>query len=550
MEQDPSLYIKTIESILSFLDKNIWPLIILAIVIITRKSLASSIERLIKLSFSFAGASGAIEAASPVAQTTKPTQTHADVKEPVERTQEPILVENPAPKKDSWISQVFDAFESKDSNSANQLFEGAQRAETDKDRRRENEAIYLYISFTKGNDQSSLEKLEQLYKQSENDQQIKNCASWLSAIYIDSNDHKKDKQLFEDAISRTKGQSNITGLTIKLSSALINLGESDKSLKILEHRLSIITDESEKGSLYEAIAHVYKEIGNTDAQAIALEKSVEYSPGNRERLFNAAYAQSNENMDLLSVKNYLTLLNLDPNHATALNNLAVAASELKLPGKQVELLDKSKNKGSTLAMSNLANIYIESGLYDEAESILNEARKSEDPHENVGTSLYNLKAKIAKEQESWITAIKDAENIQRNIRLYGEAYFDTTQQKEWATTWKINNKTETTFLVHDNVISAEWLTIETNFTTETTYTNKLTGTIHNRSAKFLHTKKNTNKNTKATLLGLSQDKSTSLLAYITSDGSKINLFTTTDENKASMTLYRILKNQTNNTAEH
>ena len=537
MEQDPSLYIKTIESILSFLDKNIWPVIILTIVIITRKSLASSIERLIKLNFSFAGATGAIEAASPVAPTIKPAQMHADIKESVERTQEPVLLENSPPKKESWITQVFDAFERGERNSANQSFEEAQRTETDKDRRRENEAIYLYISFTKGNDQSSLEKLEHLYKQSENDQQIKECASWLSLIYNDSNDHKKDKLLFENAITRAKDQSNITEFTIKLSSALINLGESDKSLKTLEQRLSAVTDDNEKGSLYEAIAHIYKELGNTDAQAIALEKSVEYSPGDRDRLFNAAYAQSNENMDLLSVKNYLTLLNLDPDHATALNNLAVAASELKLPGKQVELLDKSKNKGSTLAMSNLANIYIESGLYGDAESILNEARKSEDPHENVGTSLYNLKAKMAKEQEDWTSAIKDAENIQRSIRLYGEAYFDSAQQREWVATWKINNKVETTFTTNGNTITAEWLTTETNFTTETTYANKITGIIHNRSAKLLHTKKNTN--TKTSLLGLAQDKSTSLLAYISSDGSKITLFTTTDKNKENMTLYKI-----------
>ena len=95
--------------------------------------------------------------------------------------------------------------------------------------------------------------------------------------------------------------------------------------------------------------------------------SLKYAPGDRDKLFSAAYLQSESKLELLSIANYRTLLALDTNHATALNNLGVIARDLNLDGKKVELYKRAIDAGSTLAMANLASAQLNAGLWDDAD---------------------------------------------------------------------------------------------------------------------------------------------------------------------------------------
>ena len=523
------------ELALSFVDKNIWPLIILVIVIITRKSVASALERLIKLNFSFAGATGAMEAASPVIIIEEPRQPHTDTKETIERPQEQPSQDKPKEEADFWVTRLFDAFEANDQKLAKQIFEDNQHNEADEEKQHDNEALYLYVCFIKGKDQQALEKLEKIYNLSNSDTAIKNISLWLSLIYNETNDPKRDKELLENAISRIKSESAITELTLKLALAHKNLGNINTGLKTLEDRLLVVHSDEQKSSIYESIASLLKEQGNFSAQAIALEKSVEYAPGNRERLFDAAYVQSNNDLNGLAIKNYSTLLNLDPQHSVALNNIGVSAGALNIRGKQIEFFKRSRDCGSTLAMSNLANIYLENGLYDEAQQILDEARKSDDPHENIGTSLFTLKTKTTHDNETWATTIKEAEELQRNIRLYGEACFEPHTSAIWSGNWITEKGEQVIFTIENEKISAEWTTTELRFSQTQNFLCKLSGTLQNRSAKFTYTK-NMTPAKPSSLLGLSGNESTSFLAYISTENASLVFFSATETSKTKIVL--------------
>lgn len=523
------------ELALSFADKNIWPLIILTIVIITRKSVASALERLIKLNFSFAGATGAMEAASPVIIIEESRQPHTDIKESIERPQEHPPQDKPKEEADFWVVRLFDAFEANDQKLAKQIFEDNQQNEVDEEKQHDNEALYLYVCFIKGKDQQALEKLEKIFNLSTSEIAIKNVSSWLSLIYNEINDPKRDKELLENAISRVKSESSVTDLILKLALAHKNLGNINKSLKILEDRLSEVHTDDQKSSIYESLASLLKEQGNFSAQAIALEKSVEYAPGNRERLFDAAYVQSNNNLNSLAIKNYSTLLNLDPLHSVALNNIGVSAGTLNIRGKQIEFFKRSRDCGSTLAMSNLANIYLENGLYDEAQQVLDEARKSDDPHENIGTSLFTLKTKTTQDNETWATAIKEAEDFQRNIRLYGEAYFEPHASSIWRGNWSTEKGEQVVFTIENEKISAEWTTTDFHFSQTQNFLCKLSGTLQNRSAKFTFTK-NMTPAKPSSLLGLSGDENTACFAYISIENATLVFFAATATSKTKIIL--------------
>ncbi len=286
------------------------------------------------------------------------------------------------------------------------------------------------------------------------------------------------------------------------------------------------------------MAKILKEQGDTRAQSLALEKSVEYSPGNRERLFDAAYAQSNDHLDFLAISNYSTLIDIDPNNATALNNLGVCAGTLNVNGKQVWYYKRSKAKGYTLAMANLANLYTDNGFLDEAEEILTEAIKSEDPHENVGNAFYKLKSKKTTTEDTWSNLLKKAKDFQRKIRAYGEAYFDRKiPHRNFQGVWQTETGDEVHITVNGNLINGKWSTIEHTFGSEIHFDNSFSGKIKNRSADITY-KKNQSPPRPSSLLDISSNKNLECFIYLTSNNDELHLFSLDESQTINISLRR------------
>lgn len=539
MEQGQSISIVLVELLLGFLEKNIWPLIILTLAIVTRKSIANIAERLIKLSFSFGGATGAVEAASPANQNEKSPQIQAEPKDSSEQSHEASSIQKPETIEPAgWLSKVQEAFSEQDNALATQILEGIQRNENNPDKRFDNENIFQYFSFTTGNNTTALQKLEELNKNSTNDHQLKESSSWLSVIYNEIKDYQKSKNLWESAISRCKSEEDKTNYIINLSDTHKNIDDIKTARELLEYRLTETTDRYQKSSLYIALARHLKEQGDIRGQSLALEKSVEYSPGNREILFDAAYAQSNDHLNLLAISNYSTLIDIDPNNATALNNLGVCAGALNVEGKQVEYYKKSKNKGYTLAMANLASLYMDSGFFDEAEDILTEAIKSDDPHENAGNAFYKLKNKKTATNETWSNYLKKSKDFQRRIRAYGEAYFDCKlPHLNIPGVWKTEAGDNVHITISENLINGKWSTTEHFFGSETHFNNTFSGKIKNRSASIIY-KKNQTPPRPSTLLGLSPNRNLECLIYLTPDNNELHIFSFDKDQTINITLSR------------
>ncbi|MCJ7959466.1 MAG: hypothetical protein MUW57_23695 [Pseudomonas sp.] len=397
----------------------------------------------------------------------------------------------------------------------------------------------MFLLFDNFNDLSALEKLESLNQNSKNDEQINTSTLWLSTIYRNLNDHKKTRKILETSIKMVNDDTIKTQIIIRLSTTINLLDGQDASIAMLEDRLQEVVSDTQKASIYEAIAEIFKENGKGTDQAIALEKAVEYSPGNKKLLFDAAYIQSNENLDIACIQNYLTLLSLEPGHPIALNNLGVSAGKHKIKGKQIELFNKSITNGSTLAMANLANIYIESGLYEEAAKILSEARNSENIHENIGTSFYTLKTQSSKDQEDWSALVKSSALLQRRIRAYGEAYFDNNfSVVNWAGDWSNSDKLKITLILESDTLSAEWDSLESAYATQSTFRYRLSGNVKNRSARLTLSKKQSPANP-TSILGMANDYNFPCMAYISTDDKTLHIFSKNEKSITEFELFRL-----------
>lgn len=523
---------ETFKLLLDFLGSHLWEIILLTLILTNRNGIEKLFERLTKLNFSLGNATGTFEAASPYKNPDHPIQLPIEPNEPPERASEPEAnISKEKEENSDWFSKVHEAFDKKDIDGAHRLFQEHQNRVSDKNKKYENEAFFLYFLFKNGGDRTALEKAEKLYKNHENDDQLNSASVALSFIYDDIKDHEKEKDLWRECIKTTQDPSLSIKFKVNLARALEKSGNPEEGLELLLTELKGTHKNHETSEIYRTIAELSKSTNDSYGRALALEKSVEYDHGNPDKLFDAAYAQSDEDLNKISIENYLTLLNLDPNHPTALNNLGVCAGKENLKGIQIKYFKEAASKNSTLAMANLANLYIEGGFFDDAKEILEKAIKLEDPHENVGHSLYTLKTTSAKTDDDWKKIVRQAKDFQRTIRLYSEAYFDNSiNPTSWESYWKTENSEKIESTTHDQMFTAKWETLDNTSENETTIKHSIYGKITNRSARLTYTKKlETSK--KPSLLYSPKNTSVQCIAFLSKDGTSLSLFSAADNQK-------------------
>ena len=435
--------LQVFQMVLNFLDQNIWPLIILVIVIVARKGIGRFVERMTKLSFSVGSATGGAEAVDRIIVADLPSRAEVDQKSsPPEAPKLEISdVKEKAEEGGDWFVQLYALFVSGDSAAATEVFEKQQRIEQDADQRFTNEALFFFLRYKHGKDAAALARLEDLRARSTNDRQRYDAADWLASAYVAAHDFKQAERVYGEALSQIEDVERRTVLVVSLAAVHKENGDVQRGINLLEDHLQRGIGNEQRAVVFSTIASLEEYRGNNEAAAIALEMSLESSPGDRDKLFQAAYRQSEAKLQHLSVSNYETLLDLDPNHALALNNLGVIAHEFKLSGKSIELYQKSADARSTLAMANLANKLIDSGFWKQAQTFLDQARVMESVHENVGHALYRLQTSRNQEQKGWEDLVREARSFQRRVRAYGMALFNN-DSVVLAGTWYTSTRRE------------------------------------------------------------------------------------------------------------
>lgn len=184
-------------------------------------------------------------------------------------------------------------------------------------------------------------------------------------------------------------------------------------------RSAIATDDIEK-EILEFEMNWAETTKNDEALLGALERLLQLDPTNHDRRFRLAFKYSNMELNQLSTLHYLSIPTA-ARTAMTWNNLGVARSSLQLPTKAMTAFRKSEELGETLAMSNIADRFIDSGLLSEANEILERALSKENPDRRVASVLNRANEVRAYEEEKETESLEKAKPLSHFYREFGRA---------------------------------------------------------------------------------------------------------------------------------
>src|SRR5262249_26230804 len=116
-------------------------------------------------------------------------------------------------------------------------------------------------------------------------------------------------------------------------------------------------------------------------------------------------------------------------------NLGVAFERTGLLGKAVSAYRESERLGETLAMSNLAQKFMSAGFLSEAEEECEKALKIENFHQNVASTLAELRIAPEEEDKRQTETLEKAKPRSDFYRLFGRA-ISRLEPIELAPRWK------------------------------------------------------------------------------------------------------------------
>lgn len=414
---------------------QLWPLVLslalILVIILFRGQLAKFFERLNSVKVS-----GAEFRAN---DNDKADQEERGIAVSQQIQEEPVSdAENDSVEDSSTTDYVFimiRAFEDSNFTVAKQAYEEQWRAAQSDDERHEIEARYLYLRYIRAADSGALARLRELSSHKSTKVDV---LRWLALCYWNTRDYSKAREIYIEARD-SADEVNAAQLTRDIADCWAKEGNPDQGLEEVILKLREVEQDDAKLYLYKSMASMYQAKGSEKMYAIALEKALEFAPRDKDIRFSAAYAQSQAKLSAVAITNYDTLLTLDPKQAFSLNNLGAECQGVDLLFKSVDYYKKAADEGNTLAMANLAYLFMNAGFRDEAVSKLSQASQLSNPHENVTSAKAQLEKRRREELEKWNNLIEAGTRQQQFLREFAQASIEDTIEDPFSGLWRSPN---------------------------------------------------------------------------------------------------------------
>jgi tetratricopeptide (TPR) repeat protein len=320
-------------------------------------------------------------------------------------TKEPAIIEE---RNLSW-KEIFQAIEKKEFEVAEEDFNKMSEQGIFKNEVFAKTFFYKQLYYAGKSD--AMQKLEELVR--DNPEDVYAIDTLVNCLQLFDKE-KEAIDLIENYLGMNSKYDNKLRLSIILSSVNIKLKDFDRSRTVLYPYL-----ENEKSNtkeqnfqLYKGLGDTYKEEGQLDISCSLYENALNYEPTDLLLRFRLGYDYGEIKKHALSAYHYKIHLRTS-NDSMAFNNIGVEYQELKLLGKGVNAYKRAIDLNNTLSNANLGRIYINSGIFDEAESVLTKAIESEKHHQNVDYYLNQLKESIEAEDEAESKLFDEANRSRR-----------------------------------------------------------------------------------------------------------------------------------------
>ena len=386
----------------------------------------------------------------------EPTVTEATPPSRANPPKDEKAITAPSPSEDRPLqSKIIEALFSRNEELADNLFH--ELIQNDPEKKTDHELFYLELRCDFLKDINAVAKLKQYKSDKKYEDKLDYILNTLGRYY-------EVTEQFAESLEQFRAAEKIARKSIDKAYALASQarvlsasGEPNESLTILSAALAQFTDLDALAVIYRELADTHETLGNKLEQVIALEKVAQYRPTEKDALFKAAFAQSAAELPYLSLHNYIRDLTIAPDESMARNNYAVQLAELGLPIHAVRQYRKAQTSGNTLAMANLAYLYMDKGFVDDAEQLLQKAQKIDGYHGNVDRAL----ARLREDREQEVKKVEGVEKwgciYQAFIRSFAEALLSPSINVfTFAGEWKDKDGDICTVNVDGNRFSAEW----------------------------------------------------------------------------------------------
>jgi tetratricopeptide (TPR) repeat protein len=515
---------------------QLWPLCLIAFlvlaIILFRKELKSMMIRFSKIQFKRGSTELNLEQEVKTTviegmSSEKAVSPEFAEKEKGQKESEVLKSENLVTAEE-WFFKMLIAHGKRNLKDIEEAFEKCQKSETDGIQKLKRKAFYLWMRYDCG-DTNALEELKKMSSQDDIEADARHTAKiFVGQCYVLASNFEMGLKAYEDAANISITESEKASDINEVADCLFKLNKKDEALQRIMDEIGETKDLHALPILYTGLARIYELAEDYEFRALALEKVLEITPNDKNALFSAGYSYGQGDTKKIALLHYKTLLEFEPEHGMALNNIGVEYQVLHMPINSIIYFKKSADKNETLAMANLAYQFLNTGFKEEASEILEKAKKQEEVHKNVIKASSALDEKVEQEKTTEKSTLVEARDQQRFFLQFAGAYFNKKSGcPQFDGTWKTHDGIEMVISKKDNVLEAYWERNKDKY--------KITGEINNSGAKvtifkyqYVLSKRD-----------YDYDKDNTGYSYITADGQQLNIMIVSDSTHSKMSLTRI-----------
>jgi len=309
--------------------------------------------------------------------------------------------------------RIMDAYHQGDREEVDELTDQFIREASNGDERLDRQGWQLYFQFRLG-DTSALPRLGALAQQFPDNPSL---TEFMALSYSVSGEHNRAATLYRQAAEKTQEEEDRVRLTIQAAEELRQAGLKEQAATQLKELITSIASAAQRARAYAALADAEGDRVGPDRAAELYEQSLQENPGNAEVRFKLAYLYGEMGRHELSLFHYQKLRQVPAERAgEGINNLAIEYSRLEMPIKAVRTYTLASDRGSTIAMANLARVMLGAGLVEEANQWLDRA---EEKYQN-DPGIHNVRGLIgtlAGEEDEKEKKSLEWAPIERSVRL-------------------------------------------------------------------------------------------------------------------------------------
>lgn len=506
MSESQSFTIELFKMLTEFLTSNAAEIFILVALYFFKEPISGFISRLTSFNLRKGESHLGMEAINP---------TDIKEKNDLRTTDEKPLLEDKnldiKENEEEWLSEAHKALSEGRLADADAAFRRYALEETDDIKLEKNKAFYLWFKYYEGKDISAAEDLRDLARTAKTVESKFNTLAWLSLCLRDGMQYEKETEVWRSFLAENHSEEFNTRAIVNLAYSLDREGSSIEAKSILTNRINQPECDTQKGLIFEALSKIEESLGNKSLAIYCKDKSLEFDQNNADELFSSAYSASTEEIDEISISNYLRLIRIDRDNSVALNNLGARAEAAGFKIKAIEHYKKSSEHNNTLAMANQGYLLLGAGFIDEAEAIAKDALLKQNPHQNIHSLLVEVNRARETQNKAWEDLTQKALNRQRMIREYTEQFY-LGKPERLNGDWEVNGRYAVNIKVDNGLLKASWIETEISLGGGP-YTVELQGKVSGSTFDGTYSRQK-NSSSPSSLLGLNLNKKIDCIGYL------------------------------------